>query len=572
MTLTPETLHSKIKEEIDYCESAVLPMNPSYAKTQLNVLDLVDKYVNSQYKDGSLDDFGQPKPFYNIVTLPLEVAGKMTEMDTKDIEIKSWDDNYWSAWVMGKELQFWMKDKYFGTQLNRYSYILPKDWHLIVKKVDDDIQIVPIRNLRFRPDAISLKIVPIIERHFYQEDEFIAEAKKRGWDNWKKVVSAKNDSGVQAKNGQIQIFEAYYPSGYLKEKNNYFIVSQSGYTLAFAKLSSSPYKDMPYKKVDGRTVGKGTVEELFNEQIYLNRMAADKANGLYWTSKRIFQTRDNSIAKNLLGNIDNGEVMTVNQEITPVSMEERNLGFYNYEETKWEENAMKRTFTREPITGGRAPSGTPLGSTILQARLAAGFYKQKKEEIANFVKEILWDWILPEFKKQNRGKHEMQMRNLLGGDDASEKYFQMMLNDKMNKLKATSKYLTSQQWEIRRAINADILKEGKVSIPKGIYENLKYKINIVITGEEIDTASKLTTLQTIFQILGSNPTILQDKRVRKVFYKMMDIAGFNPREIEVEETPTIQGASTDTRAQVGGSIARASSPATAAMLQTQQTV
>ena len=413
------TITDKIKSEIDYCESTSLNLNPHYAKTQLNVLDLVDKYVNSKYKDDNFDIFGQPKPFYNIVTLPLEVAQKMTEMDTKDIEVKSWDDNYWAAWVMGKELQFWMKDKYFGTQLNQFSYHRPKDGHLVVKKVDDDVQIVPIKNLRFRPDATSLKNIPIIERHLYQPDEFIAEAKKRGWDNYKKVKLPKdsNESGIYDKNSQIQIFEAYYPPGLLSGKYNYFIVSQDGYVLAYAKLDSSPYKDLPWKKIDGRTLGKGVVEELFNEQIYLNRLATSKANGLYWTSKHLWQTRDPLMAKNLLNNFDDGEVMIVNQEIKPIQMEERNLGFYSYDEAKWEENAMKRTFAREPITGGRAPSGTPLGSSILQARMAGGFYKQKKEEMANFIKEILWDWILPEFKKQHKGEHEAQMKNLMVGDD-----------------------------------------------------------------------------------------------------------------------------------------------------------
>ena len=123
------------------------------------------------------------------------------------------------------------------------------------------------------------------------------------------------------------------------------------------------------------------------------------------------------------------------------------------------------------------------------------------------------------------------------------------------------------------AVYKNLLREEERTIPKGIYENLKYKLNIVITGEEIDTASKLTTLQTIFQILGSNPTILQDKRVKRVFYKMMDIAGFNPRDIDIEETPSLQGSVSDVRAQVGGSIAKPPAPAAApAALQTSTVI
>jgi len=561
--MTRDEILKKITDEIKYCEGVDLKINPPYASTQLNVLDLADKYMNSRYRDSGVDDFGQPKPFYNIVSVPVEVAGKMIDLDTKDIEIKSEDNNYWAAWVMGKELQFWMKDKYFGTQLNDFSYYLPKDGHLVVKKVDDDVLVVPLMNLRFRPDAVSLKNVPIIEIHKYQSDEFIAEAEKRGWDNYKKVELSK---GISDK--KIDVFEAYFPFGL--GKYNYFIVSYDGQVLAYADLDQSPYKGLPWKEINGRTLGKGMVEELFNEQIYLNRMATYKANGLYWTSKHIFQTRDNTVAKNLMSNIDDGEVMIVNQEIAAVPMEERNLSFYNYDETKWEENAYKRTFAREPITGGRAPSGTPLGSSILQARMAAGFYEKKKENLGNFVKEILWDWILPEFKKQKRGEHRIQIKNLLSDDNNSEKFFQMQLHDKMNKLRMKEKNnLSPEQWEIRRGINAEMLREEERVIPKGIYENLKYKLNIIITGEEIDTASKLTTLQTIFQILGSNPTILQDKRVKRVFYKMMDIAGFNPRDIDIEETPSIQESMSEAKAQVGGSIARpAAPPAVPATLQT----
>jgi len=574
--MTQKEIIGKIKQEVEYCEGTHLRGNPSYAKTQLNVLDLVDKYMNSQYKDSGLDDFNQPKPFYNIVSVPVEVAGKMLDIDTKDIILMSEDENYWTSWIMEKELKFWMKDKQFGIQLNQYSDYLPRDGHLVVKKVDKEVQIVPLSNLRFRPDAVSLDKIPIIERHLYQVDEFIAIAKKRGWNNWKAVVEKNNannsDKTLLDKSDQIEIYEAYFPDGLLDNKYNYFIISQGEEMLAFANLSSSPYKHTSYKKIKGRTLGKGVVEELFNEQIYLNRTAIYKANGLYWTSKHMWQTRDNTIAKNLMSNIDDGEVMIVNSDITPVQMEERNLGFYNYDETKWEENAYKRTFAREPITGGRAPSGTPLGSTILQAQMSGGFYKQKKENLASFIKEILWDWVLPEFKKEKKEEHSVILKNILSSDDMSEKFLKMQLDDRMNKIVRKGNYMSPEQLQFRRAINADIIKNSKLKIPKGVYENLKQKMSIVITGEEIDTASKLTTLQTVFQMLGSNPGILRDKRVRKVFNKMLDIAGFNPNDLDLEEEPSIEditGQNRGAEAQRGGSIATPQVPNMASQLRTQ---
>jgi hypothetical protein len=88
-------------------------------------------------------------------------------------------------------------------------------------------------------------------------------------------------------------------------------------------------------------------------------------------------------------------------------------------------------------------------------------------------------------------------------------------------------------------------------------------MNIVITGEEIDTASRLTTLQTIFQIIGSNPAILQDKKARRILYKMTDLAGINPNELGLEDQTEDLGTTLgNVRAQRGGSIAAPQAPST----------
>jgi len=133
----------------------------------------------------------------------------------------------------------------------------------------------------------------------------------------------------------------------------------------------------------------------------------------------------------------------------------------------------------------------------------------------------------------------------------------------MNKLRmSTNKHLSSDQWAIRKGLQAEILKNGELEVPKGFYDDLKYKIDIIITGEQVDTAAKMTTLQTMFQMLGSNPTILKDKRIRKIFYKMVDLAGFNPKDLQLEEEPTgLEQMIGEAQAQRGGSIAAIKTPA-----------
>ena len=540
-----------IETEKKQYEEKVLKTNPSFAERTKDILDLIDLYWVSKYRDSDTDSLGFKKTFYNIVNFPVETNSKMLDLDTKDIKLMAEDwASYWASWLMGKELKMWMKEMQFGKQLNKYALNFPKYGHLVVKKVDDDVELVPLQNLIFKPDAKDISNIPIIEKHSYSPNELKMEAKKRGWD--KNIAEKASKSPDE--DGNVIVYEVYCPQGFLEdEENNYFIITEDAEEEMFsAKKTECPYKELAWERLDGRCLGRGQVEKLFEEQIYLNRIGNYKAEGLHWTSKHFFQTKDTGIASNLLTSVENGEILIVNSELTPVAVEERNLHTYREEEQKWEENVTRRTFAREPITGGRAPAGTPLGSTIIQTKQASDYFEQKKEELGMFIKEILWDWILPEFKKQKRSEHKILMKNILEGDEGnSEKLHKLLLSHRMNKLTA-ERHLDPEQTKIVRGIQSEIIKNEEITIPKGFYDNLKYKIDIVITGEQIDLQSRMTTLQTIFQVLGSNPTILQDKRVKKIFYRMMDLSGINPEDLQLDEEPSLEETIS---AQRGGSIA-----------------
>lgn len=558
--MTDLELFAAIKGEIDYCETTKLPVNPSFTPTEQHRLDLIDRYMVSKYRDGDTDSFGNQMVFYNISSFPVEVASKMLDFDTKDITLIAEDERYWETWLMEKELRFWMEDRKFGKLLNDLAFRYPRDGQVIAKNVDGEVELVPLKNLRFRPNALKLENTPIIEKYEYMADEFKAEAKKRGWENWEKVElnPDKAQTGYFNKVDKVTVFGAWFPVGYLDGTDNYFIVSYDGHVLAKWEQDMF-YKGLRWEELQGRLFGRGVVEKLFNEQIYLNRIANYKAEGLNWTSKHIWQTRDVSFKTNLLGNTDNGDVFVTNDPIEPVKMEERNLSFYNQEEQRWEGNALRRNFTQEPITGERAPAGTPLGSSILQARMASGFYDQKKEDLAIFVKEILWDWVLPEFKKDKKGAHSLMMKNILSSDKGAEKFFNLQLNYRINKQKF-GKFLPPEMWEMKKALEAEKLKNSKIEMPRGFYDDLKYKMKITIVGENIDVASKLTTLQTLFQIIGSNPSVLENKTTKSILFKMLNLSGFNPHDFEDEEVPTVQGVAQQAQAQRGGSIAAPAMP------------
>jgi|TARA_Y100000310_G_scaffold312222_1_gene359310 hypothetical protein len=571
-TLTQDELFKAVQSEIDTCETTKVPVNPGITPTEQHRLDLIDNYMVSKFRDGEVDSLGNQMVFYNISSFPVEVASKMLDFDTKDIALIAQDERYWETWLMEKELRMWMKENKFGKLLNELAFRLPRDGHVILKNIDGVVELVPLKNLRMRTTALDISDTPIIEKFEYAADEFVVEAQDRGWENWEKVElnPDKVTTGYFNKVDKVTVFGAWFPKGFLDTDDNYFILSYDGHVLAHSEQELF-YKGIPWEELKGRLLGRGFVEKLFNEQIYLNRIANYKSDGLNWSSKHWFQTRDVSFKTNLLGESDNGDVFVTNDPIEPVKVEDRNLSFYAQEEQRWEQQAMSRVFATEPITGGRAPAGTPLGSTILQARMATGFFDQKKEELAMLVKEIIWDWVMPEFKKDKKGQHSLMVKNIMTSDKGAEKFFNLQVNYRINKQKL-GKFLPPEMWELKRALEVEKLKNSKIEIPKGFYDDLKLKMEIDIVGESIDTASKLTTLQTLFQIIGSNPAVMQNKTTKSILFKMLNLAGFNPKDFEDEDEPTVQEVSQQTQAQRGGSIAAPVAPTTPQQVTEQQTI
>jgi len=571
--MNKDDLVKAVWSEIDYCETTKIRQNPSYTKTETSRLDLIDRYMLSQYRDGDSDTFGQPMVFYNIVSLPVEVASKQISFSTKDIQLIDEIGSYWETWLMEKELKYWMKDKYFGRQLNEWAFRLPRDGHIILKKVDNDVILVPLKSLRFRVDVDCLTKTPIIEKHEYQYDEFIKEAKNRGWTNYSKVkkIMENTHGGNFERQGKVEVYEVWFPEGFVDGKYNWYLISYDGHILAEAEMGEM-YKGHAWEKVEGRLLGRGQVEKLFNEQIYLNRIANYKADALNWSSKQFFQTRDTNVNLNLLGNAENGDVFIMNDPLQKVPVEDRNLSFYTYEEGRIEGQAVKRTFTQSPMEGGRMPSGTPLGQTVLQTQLATGFYDQKKTELAMFTKEVLWDWIMPEFKKEKRKEHDVLVRTLLSTESGADKLFKMMVDKEMNK-ELIKGFMSPYEKEIKQAFAVEKVKNRKIKIPKGLYDNLKYKMEINIVGESIDTASKLTTIWQLLQMIGSNPAVVENPMTRDIIFKALNLAGFNPHDFKFEEDiPTLEEAGVKGQAMRGGSISAPVQPTTPQLLTSQQTL
>lgn len=554
-----------VKKEIQSFEDDYLEINPAFAPRQADIIELIDHYWVNRFKGGNYDSRGLRKPFLNAITNPTEVAAKMIDFDTKDVQVIAEDgQSYYPAWFFGKELKIWMKDEKnkdgqtFGQFLNTIVYNFPKYGHVLVKKAKNTVFMVPLQNIYNRQDAKSILTSDIIlEKH----EMTPYELRQQEWDKDKIEYVIEKYSDDDSKN-KITIWEIVgdcgHPKGY-----NYLIMPEKGeddeILFEAKKDRNDIYKEIKWDDIPARAMGRGVVERLFEAQIAKNQTEYMLRDGLRWSSKHIFQSRDNTLAKNLISEIENGEILPILSEISAVPVEERNLNAYGFADSKWDKNVQDMTFAYEVMTGKEQQPNTPLGTTILQSKMSGQYYDLKREELGMFIKGILYDWILPGFAKQKKDKHSILVGEF--NEDELTKLRKLVLTNRLNKeivkkIKKKKRVPNMKEIEILKAITQEQLsKSREIEIPKDFYKNLKYKLDIVLTNEQIDIASRITTIQMIMQIIGSNPMVMKDPKTRKMMNKLIDLAGISPTEFDDADEES--GGLDQMAAQLGGSIAKA---------------
>lgn len=528
-----------IKKELDLTRKTIIELNPNYAQTHTELLEMVDLYLNSKYKDGDNDSDGFKRWFLNISDFRCKTASKSFDLDTKDIMlIAEKGQPHIPVWFMSRELRVYMKNSHWAKLLNDIKRELPRYGTVVVKKTNDGVGLVNLKNLYMNPLADSLEDSPyVIEEHPYFADQFKEEATRLGWDNIEEVIEANKDEK------EIVVYERYGHVDGEKKRTIMAMGKHKNVILAEDSFKELPYKELHYDKRQGRWLAKGIIEDLFENQIAGNETVNFKRKSLYWSSKFLFHTADETIAAKMLSNMVNGRVIPSAKGIQRIDMREQNLASFQMEENSWDKNADRKTFSYDVIKGEPLPSGTPLGSARLQAGMAASYFEGIRENFAIVLKDILFDWVIPDFKKTSSKEHIL---NIVGEEADLDKFDRLVVNAKtkmgiLRFIKNNRKLPTKEQIEIIRGIEGERTnRDRSIKMPAGFYNDLKYKIDIVITGESVDVASKLATLQQALSMLATNPAILTNPQTKKVFFKILNLVGISPEEFETEtETPNI---------------------------------
>ena len=559
-----------------------------YVDTSLyNDINTIDAYLNSVHISGKYDSLGREKPFYNIVNMARNVWYRATDIDRKNIIItpSKVKDTILSFFATIK-LQKWMKEADFGTFLNRWGLVLAAYNSAVVKMVEANgkLSAMTVPWNRIYCDELDFDGNPKIEIIELTPGQL---RQREGYDQEmvESLIAAQqsrtDSEGRQKdqKNNYIKLYEIHgnlplsFLTGEEKDQKKY---AQQMHVISFQeKKEKGEYDDFTLYKgkekkdvymltwlipsEDGSISLWGSVKNLFEAQWMTNHTAKSIKDYLDLASKIIWQTSDGNLqGQNVLQSIETGDfiIHAPNQPLTLVSTNPQNTMVFENYGRQWEELGNKINGISESMLGSNPPSGTAWRQTEALLTEGHSLFDLMTENKGLAIEKMLREFIIPHLKKQFDDKDEIVADlddygvdkideifiNSQAVKRANEKIVQMVLDDETDDIDSQA-IIGQEKQGLQEMLGAmggkrfyrpdDIDQKTW----KKLLNDFEWEIDFDITGEGKDKQSALATLNTVFQVIGRNPAILQDKNGKMLFNEILNLTGaISPLRIKEAQT------------------------------------
>jgi hypothetical protein len=576
-----KNIFAVVRQETDDFVNNYIEVVPGYSFSQYATIKRIHLYSNDRFENGQTY-MGRDKIFFNIVNNPTELAATMLDFDTKHIKAYSRAPrSYDKIFLFNKELEYYFKKTDFATTLNDMAMDVARYGSAVVQKTSKGIKSIDLRKLVLDPTVKRIndsRFITVV--HEFTHADLREAAKKNGWDKdaVESIISKYGnqnapesylDSGGNISqirsSPYIKVYERYgeVPEYFLNPKSksekmvrSLFIVAGCDlnekndkgevYAEAGEVLFSSvwskryPFMDFHYTKTKGRWLGVGVVEKLFPIQIRFNELKNQLRFAMELSSKRIFQTRDRTAFNNLLTDIDNGQILLTKSEITPVVNEERNLQAFNLEEGAYYKQSQDLTFAYEAVRGDISSNTTATTSTISTQR-ASSVFEFKRENVSNDLRNFLNDFIKQDVIKSINIEHILiftgntEELNIFDDKFAQAKANKFFVQELLRSgIAPTAEDLEAFKLNITLNLKRGVI-DRQVIIENDYFADSDIWLDFNLTNEAFDVNSMFNSSNSVLIALAQNPTILQDPRLKTIFYKYMESLGINPTEIELAE-------------------------------------
>lgn len=589
--MAENTIGSLIRElEDNYVDQSV--RSGKYVDFDMHeTIEKIHAYLNSRHISGDTDDMGRDKPFFNIVTASTNIWYRATDIDRKNIRIKSTKkEDQLKAFIATIHLQEFMRREAFGSFLNAWGLNLARYGSSVLKFVKKGgrlhSEVVPWQRLIV--DPVSFEDNPVIE----VLELTPAQLKKNKSYNKEMVkglldaVSARENLDGEKKDnrsGYIKIYEIHgeLPLSYLTDKEEdeddfvqqmhvvSFVKGKDGYedfTLVRGK-EKNPYMITHLIKEDGRTLGRGAVEHLFEAQWMVNHSQKTIKDHLDLASKLFFQTSDGSFAsRNVLKSIESGDILVhaINQPVTQVNNSSHDVTQVQNFGTGWKNLAQEITSTPDAIMGNTFPSGTAYRQVEALRQEAHSLYEIMTENKGLAIEDMMRHHIIPFVMDKMDTSDEIVATLDENGiqkidsiyvpnqviKNVNNKIIEKALEGQATFQDEQDEMMIEEENDIKKSLAQDgnqrFIKPSEISgrTWKEELNGFEWDVEVEVTNETTDKDARLTTLTTLFQIIVGKQGQPMSPDEKTIFHKILREAGeVSPIELQTEPQPAPQAPS-----------------------------
>lgn len=602
-------LHELVKQqEHDYTQNKVT--RGKYVEFSMyDTIETIDAYLNSKHISGPFDSLGREKPFFNIVVATSNIWMRATDLDRKDVRmLPDSSEDVAVAFLCTVVLQQWMNTERFGVFLNDWGRTSARYGGAVPKFLEVDGRLIPsiVPWNRMICDPIDFYAAPRIEK-FYKTPAQLKNMATPGHpdyvgyklDEVEKLCTAYqelqtrktlDDRQQDTNNDYIGLYEVHdvLPDYLLKDEDEtteddesvtdvtyvqqmqvitYLEVRDDDmkkFTLYKGRESKDPYMITSLLKEDGRTLGIGAVEYLFDAQWMQNHTMKNMKDTLDLSSKLIFQTADgNYTGRNVLSAVETGDIMIhdVNKPLTQINNGKADVTQLLSFSAAWMNLGNEITNTPEAMRGSKPTAGTAARLQALVTQQSQNLFDLMRQNKALDLEDMLREYIIPFLKKKLNNKKEIvaildeqgiqEIDAMFVPKEAVRRHNdamkQALLNAPIDRpLTADDlpKPFDAQAGEA--AVRADLkplgnkrfLKPDEIGEAtwKKALKGFEGRVVVDIDGEATDTQTMLQTLSSTLATIAKNPMILQDPNAKLLFNKILTETGaLSPLQLTIAE-------------------------------------
>lgn len=554
---------------------------------QPELLKTIDYYKNSRFLDGDYDEDGQALHFQNIVNVAAETAITFQDIDEIDLQMIAVDAPRIKSRLLNKENQKFMSEIRMGTVLNDMTETRVDYGGVWVRK-------------RMRDGKLSLEIPhpkDIVcnprdwERDAITQRSVISPSGLRDkvgiWDNAEEALEMYHDERkIHDLSPDIVVHETfgYLPNSFGNDKEdvadgyeNRVAISISfesmewqdkednavegwakttqHYTVFSDSIKEIPLKYVPYKKVAGRTLGRGVIEAGVHAQVSVNRSIYEQQKSMSIAGKVIMQSASDELDADSIADLPNGSILRheSNKPITNLNVTPSALPVWDSMINRFQSEFESETSVNPFSTGSNVPSRIAFNTAEMMQQVSTKSFNKRKQEMDLFIREIYQDWLIPYFIDNLTKSHTLEAEYSKEELEELDKEIAIWaVRNDVEEYKQRNGGVAPSFNQVGRAFDKvmrGLAKQGdrrKVKIPDGFFKGINAQVKLNITGENVNKETMMSSFSNLLQVLMQNPMALQNETISGVLNEMMEYAGMstvrlNRPSAQQAQAPAVSG-------------------------------